>query len=378
MLKSACLFPQGLEEGLPTDTVSTEEMDLPAIRRIPTPRGADMSIKSIGLLAVVMCCSISFVKEGGDGNAQMVAAAQEFLSTLSVKERAQAVKPFDAADRKAWHFVPKMRPGLCMGDMSDKQRRAVQKLLRSALSQRGYLKATTIMDLERALQEMGGSAKTYSPKLYWITVFGEPSAKKHWGWRLEGHHLSLNFSAVADSSTAVTPWFMGSNPAEIPTGIRAGLKVLGHEEALARSLMASFDSKSLKSAIIKSAAPRDVIMGPDRTKWIKAPVGISNRHMSKIQRATLHALVEEFAGNLRPDLAAEQLARMVNDQPIHFAWAGGLKLGEGHYFRIQGQTFIIEYDNVQQKANHVHTVWRDRDRDFGADLLREHHQHSHR
>ncbi len=312
----------------------------------------------------------------------MEEAARTFLASLPPELRAKAALPFAGEDRVRWAFVPGERKGASLKEMPDAARRAAHDLLRSALSARGYLKVTAIFALDQVLREMeqarGGSGTSRDQELYWFAVFGEPGAKDGWGWRAEGHHVSLNFSSVA-GEIAATPAFLGTNPAEIRSGPRTGLKVLAAEEDLARALLASLDLVQRKSAVIADQAPADIILGPERKEGLGAPRGLAHAAMNPAQRDLLWRLVREYAENLRGDLASGELARIeaAGRDGIHFAWAGGLAPGEAHYYRIHGPGFVIEYDCIQNEANHVHTVWHDLTNDFGQDLLRRHREHGH-
>lgn len=315
----------------------------------------------------------------------MVVAAQEFLEALSPELRVRAVFPFESEDRFRWHFVPHEmfpRRGVNIKEMKAEQRRAAHALLRSALSSQGYLKATSIMHLEEILREIEKSTGTgrfnRDPELYWFMIFGTPSTKAPWGWRVEGHHLSLNFSSVTNELIATTPTFMGSNPAEVPRGPHVGWRILAAEEDLARALLASLDENQRAQAIIDTTAPADIITGNSRKASLEKPVGLPVSKMTETQRSLLLRLMVEYIQNMRQDLAHQQLEKIKNAgiEKIHFAWAGSLTRGEGHYYRIHGPTFLIEYDNTQNNANHIHTVLRDFEDDFGVDLLSKHYQES--
>ncbi|MBM3878489.1 MAG: DUF3500 domain-containing protein [Verrucomicrobia bacterium] len=307
----------------------------------------------------------------------MAEAAQRLVASLSVEQRAQAT--FDMGDpaRRDWHFVPRDRRGLPVKAMSPAQRQLAHGLLASGLSHRGYLKATTIMSLEAVLQDLEqGRGPVRDPELYYFSVFGVPSAKGTWGWRVEGHHLSLSFTVVAGVPAAVTPSFLGSNPGEVRAGSRAGLRVLQREEDLARELVKSLDSRQRQVAVFSDRAPSDIVTGPNRAAGRLEPAGLAAAQMTAGQQALLVALMEEYVLRHRPELVRsewERIRAVARDQ-LYFAWAGGFELGQGHYYRVQGPTFIFEYDNTQNGANHIHTVWRDSANDFGDDPLRRHYE----
>ncbi|MGE5413329.1 MAG: DUF3500 domain-containing protein [Syntrophomonadaceae bacterium] len=227
------------------------------------------------------------------------------------------------------------------------------------------------------LRDLETFGPTRDPELYYLAIFGDPSDARAWGWRFEGHHVSLNFSSASGRIVAATPAFLGANPARVPKGPRAGWRVLAAEEDLARQLLGSLDEGQRKTAIFDVAAPSDIILSPGR-KAVPDPAGLSYAEMSAEERATLMRLVDEYLGNMRADVARAQREKIEKAglDAIRFGWAGGTRVGEGHYYRIQGPTFVIEYDNTQNGANHVHSVWRDLQDDFGGDLLRRHYAES--
>jgi hypothetical protein len=303
----------------------------------------------------------------------MSAAANNFLSALNPQQRAKAVFEFKEDERFNWHFIPKPRKGLPFGEMTTPQRLLAHALLSTGLSQRGYMKATTIMSLEQILYDMEDKAPHRDADLYYVTIFGQPG-KEAWGWRVEGHHLSLNFALDADHILAVTPSFFGANPAQILSGPRKGLRVLGSEEDLARRLVGSLTEEQRKTAIITNSAPRDIITGNGRTARALEPMGIRSSALAKEQQELLGGLLREYVLRYRAEIAEADLKQIHEAGDIFFAWAGGTEPGQGHYYRIQGPTFLMEYDNTQDKANHIHSVWRDLKNDFGEDLLKKHYE----
>ena len=303
---------------------------------------------------------------------EMAAAARQFLDSLTPEQRTKAFYPFDAEERFNWHFIPRARQGLPLKEMSPEQRFAAHSLLQTVLSARGYLKATGVISLEEVLRSIETSGPVRDQELYYVTVFGEPSEEAPWGWRFEGHHLSLNYSAAADE-LSVTPAFLGANPAQVRSGARAGLRVLAGEEDLARRLVKSLTPTQRNIAVIAPDAPDDIITGTDRRPKIGAYEGLKASEMNRPQRDLLRRLIWEYAGNVED--SEQRMAKIdATFDDIHFAWAGGLEPGDRHYYRIHGPTAIFEYDNTQNGANHVHTVWRDMEDDFGADLLKRHYE----
>lgn len=329
--------------------------------------------------------SISAVSESQQ---MLLEMSSHFLNTLDSGRKEKVLLPFDDDERYNFNFIPMERNGLSLKDMNDQQRIAIHNLLQTALSAQGYLKVTGIMHLEDILhilenEELGIDR---DPELYYITFFGDPSIDQPWGWRFEGHHISLNFTSVTNELFATTPAFLGSNPAEVRSGPYTGLRVLAQEEDLGRALVNSLSNDQLSKAIIMEEAPRDIITGTDRNVMLEQKEGLPASDMTDIQREMLWQIVGEYANNLKPSMANAQLEKILHTgfERLHFGWAGGLERNEPHYYRIHGPTVLFEYDNVQNNANHVHTLWRDLENDFGEDLLRMHyesapeaHGHSH-
>lgn len=364
---------------------------------------------------------------------EIAAAASAFLDSLSSSPdlRARAFVP-DLSDprRTDWHFVPRTSPtGVSFADLSDSQKIAARNLLRSALSSQGLAKVEQIMQLESVLRDLeNGAGPTRDPLAYSITIFGTPGgppstteevdsgqtsppsatqvADSNWAWKLEGHHISLNFTLTDAASEAdepdhhhhphhphfsTTPAFLGSNPAQILTGPRAGSRILAREEDLARQLLLSLSPAQRSQALLSDTAPAEIEAVPGRnlddalSSHDLDTLGLPVSEMNGDQRHLVGQLLFEFLGNLRPDLAESQFERLTGHdggagrfESIRFAWMGGVQPGEGHYYRLSGPTFIIEYDNTQNHANHVHTLWRDRSNDFGQeDLLKQHYERFH-
>ena len=311
----------------------------------------------------------------------MASAANNLLASLDADQRTTLMLDMGDAERVDWHFIPKERKGLSMLDMSPDQHHLLHALLSASLSRTGYGKTTTVMSLEAVLRKLeeaaGGNPFTSmrDPLRYHVTFFGAPSEDGDWGWSFEGHHVSLNFTVVAGDATASTPLFLGANPHRVPSGPREGLRALGREEDLARTLLESLDDEQRKKAVVGDEAPRDIFSSNQPRVKRQVPRGVPASALSEEQRELLDALIDEYAGNVPPDLAAKRRAQVkAAGNAIHFAWMGPDEPGAPHYYRVQAPDFVIEYDNVQNAANHSHTVWRDFDGDFGRDLLAEHHR----
>ncbi|MBM3801501.1 MAG: DUF3500 domain-containing protein [Acidimicrobiia bacterium] len=316
--------------------------------------------------------------------ATMAGAARNFLAALMPEQKARTIFKFEDEQRFVWHFIPDSmfpRKGLSFKEMDSTQHKLAHAFLSTGLSQRGYLKATTIMSLETILKELEqGKGPVRDNDLYFFSVFGEPSETQTWGWKVEGHHLSLNFTVVSGQWVATAPRFFGSNPGEVKSGSRQGLRVLGQEEGVARDLVRSLTPAQLKAALIDETAPKDIVSGNSRKVDPGKPAGLVAGKMTKDQSEKLANLVDEYAHSLPDELAGEELGRLrqAGFDKIYFAWAGSRNPGEPHYYRLQGPTFLVEYDNTQNNANHIHAVWRGFDRDFGVDLLKMHYEKEHR
>jgi len=309
---------------------------------------------------------------------EMASAANKFLAALGNDEKAKATFEFKDAERLNWHFVPKDRKGLPFKEMNSEQQRLAHALMRSALSQHGYAKTTNIMSLELVLQELEGPSRRFprDPGLYFISLFGKPGPKGVWGWRLEGHHVAFNITVVDGKLVAGTPSFFGANPAEVKQGPRKGVRVLADEEDSARAFVKSLPPDLRKVAVFSETAPKEIITEAKvRIQPLEA-VGVEGSKLSGEQKEALLKVVKAYVERYRPELAKDDLTKIEKAglDKVRFAWAGGLERGEGHYYRVQGPTFLLEYDNTQNNNNHIHAAWRDFDGDFGEDLLRKHYK----
>jgi hypothetical protein len=325
--------------------------------------------------------------------ASMATAGQAFLSSLTPEQRQKAVFPLASDEWTRWNFIPVSmfeRHGLPLKEMTPPQRQRAQDLLKSSLSQSGYQTATSIMALETILGMLedqqraeaaasggrGPATFVRDPENYYFSVFGEPSTSAQWGWRAEGHHVSLHFAVDgAKMRVTSTPLFFGSNPAVVPDGLpQAGLRVLADQEDTARALVMALDDAERAVAIVAPTAPGDI---QTMTK-VKAdplnPSGLEASKMTAPQRDLLMKVIDTYSAAMLPEVAAERLDRMkaAGMDKVAFAWFGSTEKGQKYYYRVQGPTFLIEHNNTQNNGNHVHSVWRDFNGDFGRDLLAEH------
>lgn len=311
---------------------------------------------------------------------EMALAANDFLKSLDDEQRKIARFELKDDERQNWHFIPKERNGLTLKQMQPHQQQLGYALLATAMSSRGFSKALRVMTLERILWELSNKNPTRDHEKYHFSIFGKPTAKGTWGWRVEGHHLSLNFTIVQGRVIASTPSFFASNPAKVLEGPRKGLRVLAAEEDLARKLVNSLNDKQRKSAIFSRKPPRDILTRAERKVKPLEDQGVAWSELSPSQQENLMELIREYVECHRPELAKVDIAKIAEagHKNIRFAWAGGLKSGQGHYYRVQGPTFLLEYANTQGKANHIHAVWRDFKGDFGEDVLAKHFAASHK
>jgi hypothetical protein len=312
---------------------------------------------------------------------EMAGAARSFLATLSAEQKAKAVFPFADAERKNWHFIPRERKGLPIKEMSQGQRLLAQALLATGLSARGYQKAVSVMSLEEVLavlekDKKGGAVR--DPENYYFSVFGEPAGSGTWGWRFEGHHLSFNFVAANGAVVSTTPSFYGTNPAEVLDGPRKGQRVLAAEEELGWKLVRSLKDDQLKKVMVMAEAPKDVLNDPKRIDFTK-PEGVPQSALDGEQQKVLAELVREYLSTHRHDVAAADWAKIEKAglDKVYFAWAGSTEARKPHYYRVQGPTFVLEFDNTQNDANHVHALYRDLENDFGSDPLIQHVKQAH-
>jgi hypothetical protein len=309
----------------------------------------------------------------------MTECANRFLAALHADQRGKATFPFDTDERMNWHFIPKERKGLPLREMTAYQKHLASALLAAGLSQTGYIKAVTIMSLEDVLKIIeNDSGEVRNPEKYYFSVFGTPTDSGTWGYRVEGHHLSQNYTVV-NGTVIDGPSFFGSNPAEVRQGPRKGLRTLAEEDDFGIELIHTLDEQQQKVAIVDPTAYKDILTASSRRAALQGqPSGLSASKMNANQFDALMALIEEYARNV-PDEMAEGRKAQINKagRNIYFAWSGGVNRGDLHYYRVQTTSFLIELDDTQDDANHIHSVWRDFSGDFGEDLLQQHYRASH-
>ncbi|GEP90624.1 hypothetical protein CTE07_22690 [Chitinophaga terrae (ex Kim and Jung 2007)] len=315
----------------------------------------------------------------------MAKNAVSFLQSLSEAQQQKTVYPFDTAERYRFAYVPlDNRKGISVNELNDVQRKKLFTLLANSLSASGTGKVKDIMQLDQVLKELekrGPDDHYRDPGKYFVTIFGTPASKGVWGWRFEGHHAAFSFSADNNRLVAGTPGFMGANPAVVKEGEQKGKEVLKEETAAGFALLQSLEPEQLKKALINTNAPAEIITGASRKVQLLKPMGVGYSELSKDAQQKLLALLEVYVHRYTKLFAESTLKEIEKAgwDNLYFAWAGDTQHtpGKPYYYRIQGPTIIIEYDNTQNNANHVHTVMRDLQHDFGGDELLEHYRTAH-
>jgi hypothetical protein len=330
------------------------------------------------LVILVALAGVAYVGQAVEpAGLKMTRAADRLLASLSDNQKTKAVFAFDDAERTNWHFVPLQdtqgrptRKGLPLQEMSDEQKETARALVKAGTSPGGFVKAMTIMSLESILRELEkGGRLVRDPQWYFFALFGSPSKTGRWGWRVEGHHLSLNFVIDGSKIVAATPAFFGANPATVKAGPRKGLRTLPEAEDLAQDLYRSLDDQQKKVAHQPKEFPEIEARNPKPA--VGAPKGLVAAQMTEKQREILWRLLQAYAGRMPPEVGEQELAAAREGlDTTHFAYAGGLEPGQPHTYRVQGPSFRVEFLNVQpdsanNPANHIHSVWRNIKGDFG-------------
>lgn len=307
--------------------------------------------------------------------------AEKFLNALTNEQKERMVLPFDNSSKSDWHYLPAAsypRSGISLEELNSEQKDLLFKLLRASLSETGYSKTKQIISLEEVLAEISGNSNYRDPEKYFVAFYGYPEKDELWAWAFQGHHISLNFT-VANGNMSVAPRFMGANPATIKTGKRKGERTLAKENDLGLQLINTLPEIQRDKAIFSERAPFDIVTGNASEVDPLEPVGLKLQEMPAASQQLLLQLIDEYLAAMPEKLAAERMKKLENEEfnEIRFGWAGATEPGKGHYYRIQGKSFLVEFDNTQNNANHIHSVWRDFDGDFGRDLIREHYKSGH-
>jgi Protein of unknown function (DUF3500) len=323
-----------------------------------------------GVIGLALCAR-AFIDPTGNFMAE---SASRFLTALDDSQKAQATYGFDDPERLNWHFIPRPRKGLPLKAMTPAQRALAFGLLQTGLGASGYLKATTIMSLEAVLKEMEqGSGPVRDPELYYVTIFGTPSTTGKWGWRVEGHHLSLNFTLDNGEIVSASPTFFGSNPGEVRQGPRKGLRTLADLEDRALRFVQALDDSQKKVAVTAEKAPGEIRDANKPQPPTAEAEGIAYAQLNDDQKAILRALVEAYTADMTAEVAAAWIEeiRKAGPEAIRFAWTGVLDRNGPHAYKVQGPTFLIEFNNTQNNSNHIHAVWRNMLGDFAIPLAKK-------
>ena len=307
-----------------------------------------------------------------------------WLDGLDAGQRAKATFSFTDPERFAWDYRPGARGGLALADMRPDQRAAALRVLDVAMSARGAAEVASIIALEPILgaleREAGRSRFERDPELFWFSVFGDPDADGPWSWRIGGHHVAVQLTIADGQIVGSAPSFLGANPAVVRNGPSAGARALTGEETLARELLAGLSAEQQAVAIVDPKAPPDIHSGNGARADLRAiPSGIRHDDLTLAQQAGLETLIRHYLGRARDEVAVAEWERIAEAglAAITFAWAGPMEAGRGHYYAVRGPRFLVEYDNTQDGANHVHAVWRDLTNDWGEDALAAHYQRRH-
>lgn len=357
-----------------------------------------------GAAAIGFGAALAISNSANQPASLMLTTATRFVESLTPAQRAATVFSLTSKERTQWHYFPERgfkleygrdRQGIMFKEMDPKQRHLAYALMSSGLSQAGFIKTTTIMSIEEIVRVIEADTTGHrDAERYHFSIFGTPAAAGVWAWRVEGHHVVLNFTLKDGKVESASPTFFGANPHEVPLPPHKGLRPLDREEDLARQLVQSLDARQRKRAIYDEVAPFDILsMGTVRARLEASPVGIPASALTPKQRALLIEVAGEYANNIAEPLAAkrrEQIRRAPLDK-LYFAWAGttdrpairtpemgkpttGFRHREGVYYRVQSPEFLVEFNNTQNYGNHSHSVWRDWQGDFGLDVLSLHHR----
>ena len=306
--------------------------------------------------------------------------AMTCINSLDSSQKVKSVFAFDEMSRYEWHYLPATmvaRRGIAIRELDSIQKQNIYALLKIYLSDKGYARTQDIMSYEYLLKELEPNNQNRIPENYFVAFYGNPSKDSTWGWKFSGHHIALNFTIV-NSQLAFAPFFFGVYPAEIKDGPNKGRRIIRDEEDLGFELVNLFTKEQKSKAIFQLKAFTDIVTTNSAQVGSLKSVGILAKDMMHQQKVILNKLIVAYLSSMPNEIAKIRMKRIASEDlnEIRFGWAGGLVPGEPHYYRIQGKTFLIEFDNTQNKANHIHTVWRDFNGDFGIDLLKEHYQNS--
>jgi hypothetical protein len=331
-------------------------------------------------LLLLLLFPFSLVAQNSNDVGSGSARAMDFINALSDVQKKKAVFPFEEMSRYDWHYLPAYttpRTGIAIKDMDSIQKLKFHTLLSAYLSNSGYTRTKTIMSFEYLLKELEPNNPSRIPENYFVAVYGNPVKDSTWGWKFSGHHIALNFTIVNDQ-LAFAPFFFGANPGEVKSGSQKGLRIIKDEEDLGFKLVNDLTAQQKQTALFQLEAFNDIVTTNAAKVEPLTPVGILARDMTHEQMGILNKLIVAYLSSMPAEAANSRMKKVMAEDidSLRFGWAGGLVPGKPHYYRVQGKTFLIEFDNTQNNANHIHAVWRDFNGDFGRDLLREHYHNT--
>ena len=306
-----------------------------------------------------------------------LALATDLLNSLSDSQKEVVSFALEDPAKTRWHYLPHSsfkREGLPLSDMTSTQIQKTYALLEAYLSESGYDQMEQIIDLENYLAVVENNPAKRDPTKYYLAVYGNPHRDSLWAWSFEGHHVSLNFT-VSPHKIAFAPAFWGSNPGIVPDGPEKGKIVLRKDHDWGLELIQSLSPKQLKQTLVSSQTYGEILTSNQEATEFIPNNGISYRQLNRGQKKQLNKIIYLHLDRMEKAVSqkARQMLEVENWNNITFSWAGKIEKLKAHYYRIQGQSFLIEYDNSQDKANHIHVVWREFKGDFGKDLIREHY-----
>ncbi len=344
-----------------------------------------MKNKITALLFIVLINVFSFVLFVpctliAQNNPVDFSSALTVINSLDSIQKSKSVFPFDDMSRYDWNYLPPsliQRRGVRLKDLDSTQKKNAYTLLRSFLSDKGFSRTQEIMNNEYYLKELEPNMIHRIPENHFIAFYGTPAKDSIWGWKFSGHHIALNFTVV-NNELALTPIFFGVYPAEIKEGKNKGRRIIKDEEDIGFELINMLTSEQKSVTIFQKNAFRDIVTANAIQVGPLPAVGIVAKDLTAQQKNILNKLIASHLSSMPTEIAQMRMKRIVSEDlnQIRFGWAGGLTKGVSHYYRIQGKTFLVEFDNTTHNANHIHIVWRDFDGDFGVDLLKEHYKKS--
>ena len=356
-------------------------------------------MRKVFYITFVLNCFFQPLK-GQDNVQEIRKTVLTLIDSLTPLQQKRAMLHFDDTARIKWNNLPvglRARAGISIGSMNNSERQLLHRILSASLSSQGYLKATSIMHLDNLInmyydslyQMKAFDEKVYqflkdlkwSHQNYYFALFGNPKTDSSWGYKLEGHHLSINFT-FHQQQLSVTPMFVGTDPAEFLLSEYAGWRVLGQEEDLGLKLLASLSTAQKNKAIMSSEVPEDIITAAESGKRLVEYWGIKGSELDKNQQGILQSMIREFVFNLEYDKAEAEYEKIVKAGigNIYFGWIGEGEEIKPHYYILNGPTFIIEFDNnggPRNRANHIHAIWREKGNEYGEDVLKKHYLAEH-